>query len=60
MLDFFLPPLTPALVHPLFGSIVGLLEFFLFLIQSFDLVVFGNNSLRGAIQLASKVQDRSC
>ena len=55
MLDPFLPQPTPDLAHPLFGSILGLLEFFLFLIESFEVVVFCNDGLRGALELASEV-----
>ena len=58
MLNSFLPQHTPDLAHPLFGSIVGLLEFFLFLIESFEVVVFCNDGLRTAIELASEVRDR--
>ena len=57
MLNPFLPEHTPDLAHPLFGSIVGLLEFFLFLIESFEVVVFCDNGLRGAIELASEVRN---
>ena len=57
MLDSFLPQHTPDLVHPLFGSNLGLLEFFLFLIESFEVVFFCDNGLRSAIELASEVRD---
>ena len=57
MLDSFLPQPTPDLAHPLFGSIIGLLEFFLFLIESFEVVVLGDDGLRGAVELASEVRD---
>ena len=43
MLDSFLPQHTPDLAHPLFASIVGLLEVFLFLIESFEVGVFCDN-----------------
>jgi len=55
MLNSFRPQHTPDLAHPLFGSIVGLLEFFLFLIESFEVVVFCHNNLGGAVQLPSEV-----
>jgi len=55
MLNSFPPPHTPKLAYPLFASIVGLLEFFLFLIESFEVVVFCHNDLGGAVQLASEV-----
>jgi len=58
MLNSFLPQHSPDLAHPLFASIVGLLEFLLFLIGSFEVVVFGVDGLRGAIELASEVRDR--
>jgi len=58
MLDSFLPQHTPDLAHPLLCLIVHLLEFFLFLIESFEVVVFGDDGLRGTIELASDVQDR--
>jgi len=57
MLDSFLPQHTPDLAHRLFGSIVGLLEFVLFLIESFEVVVFCDERLRGAVKLASEVQN---
>jgi len=58
MLDSFLPQHTPDLAHPLFGLIVGLLEVFLFLLELFEVVVFCDDGLRGAIELALEVRDR--
>jgi len=57
MLNSFLPQHTPNLAHPLFASIVGLLEFLLFLIEPFEVVVLCHNDLGGAIELASEVRD---
>jgi len=57
MLKSFLPQHISDLGHPLFGSIVGLLEFFLFLIESLEVVVFCHHNLGRAVQLASEVQD---
>jgi len=57
MLNSFLPQHTPELAHPLFASIIGLLEFFLFLIELFEVVVLCHNDLGGAVQLASEVRD---
>jgi len=57
MLNSFFPQQTPDLAHPLFGSIVGLLEFLLFLIESFEVVVFCHNNLGGSVQLASENRD---
>jgi len=57
MLDSFLPQHTLDLAHPLFDSIVCLLEFFLFLVESFEVVVFCDDGLRGAIELASETRD---
>jgi len=54
MQNSFLTQHTPNLTHPLFGSIVGLLEFFLFLIESFEVVVFLDDGLRSAIELAQR------
>jgi len=58
MLNSFLPQPTPDLAHPLFASIVGFLEFLLFLIESFEVVVFCDNGLCGAVELVSEVCDR--
>ena len=58
MLNSFLPQHTSDLSHPLFGSIVGLLEFFLSLIEAFELGGFCDDGLRSAIELASEVRDR--
>ena len=57
MLNSFLPQHTPYMAHPLLDSIVALWEFFLFLIQSFEVVVLRHNDLGGAVQLASEVRD---
>jgi len=57
MLNSFLPQHTSGLAHALFASIVGLLEFLLFLIESFEVVVFCHNDLGGAIELALEVRD---
>ena len=58
MLDSFLLQHTPDLAHLLFGSIIDSLEFFLFLIESFEVVVFCDDGLRDAIDLALEVRDR--
>ena len=58
MLESFLQLQNPDLAHPLFGSIVGLLKFFLFLIESFEVIVFCDHGLRGTIELPSDVRDR--
>ena len=58
MPNSFLPQHTPELAHPLFASIIGLLEFFLFLIESFEVVVFCDDGSRSAIELATEVRDR--
>jgi len=58
MLNSFLPGHTLDLAHPLFGSIVGLLEFFHCLIESFEVIIFCDDGLRSAIELASEVRDR--
>jgi len=47
------------LAHPLFASIVGLLEFLLFLIEPFEVVILCHNDLGSAIELASEVRDFS-
>jgi len=57
MLNSFLPEHTPNLTHPLFASIVGLLEFLFLLIELFEVVVFCHNDLGSAIELASEVRD---
>jgi len=57
MLNSFLPKHSPDLAHPLFVSIVGLLEFLLFLIESFEVIVFCDDRLRSAVELASEVRD---
>jgi len=59
MLNSFLPQHTPDLAHPLFGSIVGLLEFLLFLIEPFEVVILCHNDSGSAIELASAVRDFS-
>jgi len=53
MLDSSLRQYTPDLAHPLFGSIVSLLDFFFFLIESFEVLVYCDDGLRGAVELAS-------
>ena len=57
MLTWFLPQHTPNLAHSLFGSIVGVLEFFLFLIELLEFVVLCHNDLGGVVQLTSEVRD---
>jgi len=57
MLNSFLPQHTRDLAHPLFAPIVCLLEFLLFLIAPFEVVVRRHNDLGGAIELASEVRD---
>jgi len=53
-----LPPQhTPDLAHPLFTSIVDLLEFLFLLIEPCEVVVFCHNDLGSAIELASEVRD---
>ena len=52
MLESFSPEAGSDLAHYLFGSIVGLLEFFLLLVQSFEVVVFCHNDLGSAMELA--------
>jgi len=58
MFNSFLPEHTPDLAHPLFAWIVGLLEFLFFRIEPFEVVVFCDDGLRNAIELASEVRDR--
>ena len=57
MLNSFLPQHTCDLAHPLFASVVGVLEFLFFLIEPFEGVVLCHNDLGGAIELASEVRD---
>jgi len=57
MLNSSLRQPTPELAHPLFGSIVGFWDFFLFLIESFEVVVFCHNNLGGLVLLAAEVRD---
>jgi len=59
MLNPFFPQHSPDLGHPLFASIIGLLEFFLFLIELFEVVIFCHNDLGSAIELASEVRNLS-
>ena len=59
MLNSFLPQHTSDLAHPLFASIIGLLEFLLLLIESFEVVVFCHKDLGRAIELPSEVRDLS-
>jgi len=59
MQNFFLPQYSPDLAHSLFGSIVGLLEFFLFLVKAFEVVVFGPSDLGGAVESAPEARDLS-
>jgi len=49
----------PDRVYSLFPLIVGLLEFFLLLVESFEVVVLCNNDLGSAIELALEVRDFS-
>jgi len=57
MLNSFLPQHTSDLAHPLFASVVGLLEFLFLLIEPFEVVVLCHNDLGSAIELASEVRD---
>jgi len=57
MLNSFLPQHSPDLAHPLFPSIVDLLEFVLLLIESFEVVVLRHNDLAGMVEMASRVSD---
>jgi len=59
MLNSFFPQHSPDLAHPLFESIIGLLDFFLFLIEAFDVVIFCHHDLGSVIELASEVRDLS-
>jgi len=56
MINPFFPEHGSDMAHPLFGSIVCLLEFFLLLVEVFEVVVFCHNKLGGAIQLPSEVR----
>ena len=56
MPNSFSPERGSDLAHPVFDSIVGLLKFFLLLVESFEVVVFCHNDLGGAVQLASEVR----
>ena len=58
MLNSFFRQHTLDLAHPLFVSIVGLLEFFHSVIESFKVIIFCDDGLRSAIELASEVRDR--
>ena len=57
MLNSFLPQYTSDLAHPLLASIVDLLEFLLFFIEPFEVVIFCHNDLGSAIELASEFRD---
>ena len=57
MLNPFLPKHTSDLAHPLFASIVALLEFLFFFIEPFEVVILCHNDLGSAIELASEVRD---
>jgi len=57
MLNSFLPQHTPYLAHPLFASVVGLLEFLFLPVEPFEVLVFCHNDLGRSIELASEVQD---
>jgi len=57
MLNSFLPQHTSDLTHPLFASVVGLLEFLFLLIEPFEVVILCHNDLGSAIELASEVRD---
>ena len=59
MLNSFLPEHTSVLALPLFASIVCWLEFLLFLIEPFEVVVLRHNDFASAIELASEVRDFS-
>jgi len=59
MLNSFLTQHTPDLAHPLFASIVGLLELLLFRIEPFELVIFCHHDLGSPIELALEVLDFS-
>ena len=59
MLNSFFPQQTPNLAHPLFASIVGLLEFLSLLIEPFQVVVFCHTDLGSAMEMASEVHDLS-
>jgi len=60
MLDSFFPPHTPDLVHSVFGSLVSLLEFFLFLVESFEDVVFCHNDLGHQQKIIVRLVRRCC
>ena len=55
MLHSFSPERGSDLSHPRCDSIVGLSELFLFLVTFFKIVVFGDDDLGGAIELASEL-----
>ena len=59
MLNSFFPQHPADLAHPLFALIIGLLDFVLFLIEPFEVVIFYHNDLGSAIELASEVRDLS-
>jgi len=57
MLNSFLPQHTSDLAHPLFASVVCLLEFLFLLVEPFEVVVLCHNDLGGAVELASEFRD---
>jgi len=57
MLNPFPPKHTSDLAHPLFTSIVGLLEFLFLFIEPFEIVILCHNDLGSAIELASEFRD---
>jgi len=59
MLNSFLPPHTSDLTHPLFASVVGLLEFVFLLVEPLEVVILCHDDLGSAIELASEVRDLS-
>jgi len=56
MLNSFSPERGSDLAHPLFDLIVCWLEFFLLLVESFEVVVFYHNYLGGTIEFATEVR----
>jgi len=55
MLHPFSPEHGSDLAHARFGSIVAMLEFFLLLVESSEVVLFYHNDLGSTIELASEV-----
>jgi len=56
MVNCFSPERGFELAHPLFDSILGTLDFFLLLVESFEGVVFFDNYLRATIEQAWEVR----